>query len=54
VQRQPDIARAKQDLGWEPSTPLREGLARTIGDFRARLAAGESRNDYPSRRVSQP
>ncbi len=54
VQRQPDIARAKQDLGWEPSTALRDGLTRTIDDFRARLADGESKNDYPSRRVSQP
>jgi dTDP-glucose 4,6-dehydratase len=28
--RQPDIARARQVLGWEPMVPLREGLQRTI------------------------
>jgi dTDP-glucose 4,6-dehydratase len=29
-QRQPDITRAKQLLGWEPEVDLREGLRRTI------------------------
>jgi dTDP-glucose 4,6-dehydratase len=29
-QRQPDISRAKQLLGWEPQVDLREGLRRTI------------------------
>jgi dTDP-glucose 4,6-dehydratase len=29
-QRQPDISRAKQVLGWEPQIDLREGLQRTI------------------------
>jgi len=29
-QRQPDIGRAKQLLGWEPQVDLREGLRRTI------------------------
>jgi dTDP-glucose 4,6-dehydratase len=28
--RQPDITRARQLLGWEPETPLEEGLARTL------------------------
>jgi dTDP-glucose 4,6-dehydratase len=28
--RQPDIARAKQLLGWEPEVELRAGLERTI------------------------
>jgi len=36
-QRQPDIARAKAKLGWEPQTPLREGLTRTIGYFEKML-----------------
>ena len=31
--RQPDIARAKAVLGWEPKVPLRDGLARTIQYF---------------------
>jgi UDP-glucuronate decarboxylase len=53
VQRQPDIGRAKRNLGWEPVTPLREGLARTVADFRARLDAGESPADYSGRRARQ-
>jgi len=32
--RRPDITRAKQLLGWEPTTPLREGLRKTIDYFR--------------------
>ena len=38
VRRQPDITRAKATLGWEPTVPLAEGLARTIEYFRASLA----------------
>jgi UDP-glucuronate decarboxylase len=34
-QRQPDIALARQRLGWQPTTPLREGLKRTIEWFRS-------------------
>lgn len=36
-QRQPDITRAKETLGWEPRIPLREGLAKMIENFRERL-----------------
>jgi len=32
--RQPDISKARHVLGWEPSVPLEEGLARTIEYFR--------------------
>jgi UDP-glucuronate decarboxylase len=32
-QRRPDISRARQRLQWEPRTPLREGLAKTIAYF---------------------
>jgi len=32
-QRQPDIALAGDELSWQPSTPLREGLAKTIDYF---------------------
>jgi dTDP-glucose 4,6-dehydratase len=35
--RQPDIALARDVLGWEPKVPLDEGLRRTIGWFRAHL-----------------
>lgn len=34
MQRRPDIALAREKLGWEPAVPLREGLARTIDYFR--------------------
>jgi len=37
-QRKPDIAQAKQLLDWSPSTPLREGLTRTIAYFQSELA----------------
>jgi UDP-glucuronate decarboxylase len=36
-QRQPDITRAKEWLGWMPSIELEEGLQETIADFRDRL-----------------
>ena len=49
MQRRPDITRAKRNLGWEPTTQLREGLERTIEDFRARMRAGES-SSYSRRR----
>ena len=35
VRRQPDITRARNQLGWEPSIPLREGLERTFEYFRS-------------------
>ena len=38
-QRQPDITLARQKLSWEPKTPLREGLSRTIAYFDERLRA---------------
>jgi len=34
TQRQPDITRAKEKLGWEPKVALDEGLPRTIEYFR--------------------
>jgi UDP-glucuronate decarboxylase len=36
-QRQPDIAVAKKEFGWEPTVPLSEGLAKTIAYFREDL-----------------
>jgi dTDP-glucose 4,6-dehydratase len=32
--RKPDISRAKELLGWEPQVPVRDGLCRTIADYR--------------------
>jgi UDP-glucuronate decarboxylase len=39
TQRQPDITRAKTWLSWEPTINLKEGLEKTIADFRDRLVA---------------
>jgi dTDP-glucose 4,6-dehydratase len=36
--RRPDIARARELLGWEPKVDVREGVARTIEWFRAQRA----------------
>jgi len=38
LQRQPVIDRARQELGWEPSISLEQGLEPTIAYFRERLA----------------
>ena len=40
VRRRPDIALAKEKLGWEPTVPLREGLVPTITYFRELLKLG--------------
>ena len=37
-QRQPDIARAREKLGWEPKVPVQDGLTRTVEYFRQLLA----------------
>ena len=36
-QRQPNITRAQTALGWNPTIPLREGLKRTVDDFKGRV-----------------
>ncbi|MFN9351800.1 MAG: UDP-glucuronic acid decarboxylase family protein [Gemmatimonadota bacterium] len=36
--RQPDLTKARAQLGWEPRVPLREGLGHTIAYFREVLA----------------
>ena len=38
TRRQPDITRARQTLGWEPTIELKAGLAKTIEYFRGVLA----------------
>lgn len=40
MQRCPDIGRAREVLGWQPSVPLAEGLRRTIDDLESRLNEG--------------
>ena len=42
MRRQPDISKAKSELGWEPSIDFTTGLKKTIADFEGRLKAGES------------
>jgi UDP-glucuronate decarboxylase len=42
-QRQPDITRARDILGWEPTVGLDDGLDRTIDYFREFLRDGEPR-----------
>lgn len=39
LQRRPDIALAKEKLGWTPRVPLHEGLPKTIAYFKAQLAS---------------
>ena len=38
-QRQPDIALAKEKLGWTPTVQLDDGLKETLGYFRRLLSA---------------
>src|SRR5262249_8708230 len=47
IQRCPDIAEAKQILGWHPKTDLRDGLARTI-DYFDKLLGGRRRDENPA------
>jgi UDP-glucuronate decarboxylase len=39
-QRQPDIALARQKLGWEPRTQLAQGLPKTVAYFDSLLKSG--------------
>jgi UDP-glucuronate decarboxylase len=36
-QRKPNIRRAQEALGWNPTIPLRQGLERTVADFKKRI-----------------
>ena len=38
-QRRPDLTRARQLIGWNPVTPLDQGLLKTIAAFRSRSDA---------------
>jgi hypothetical protein len=54
AQRRPDISRAERLLDWSPKVELREGLLRTIANFRGRLGKSEeqgSRQRAISRRA---
>ena len=41
-QRQPDIAKAREILAWQPTVELREGLAKTIGYFDSMLTTSKA------------
>jgi len=41
-QRQPDIGLAQRTIGWQPSTPLKAGLEKTIAYFDALLKGSEA------------
>lgn len=45
-QRQPDLARTRATLGWEPKTQLREGLQKTIPYFEQLLRRGVEINTW--------
>jgi UDP-glucuronate decarboxylase len=47
TRRQPDISLARQHLGWEPATSLREGLAKTISWFKS-IKLGDFRPPTPN------
>jgi len=49
-QRQPDITRAEELLGWTPKVPLREGLKRTIEYFRHALDTDQAEAVTPLHR----
>lgn len=44
-QRNPDITRARELLGWEPNIGVEDGLRRTVHNFRERI---RRQNDRPS------
>lgn len=51
--RRPDITRAKSLLGWQPTTPLRRGLERTIDWFRMELRSNQVHEETgPALRVA--
>ena len=51
-QRQPDIGRAEAELGWRPTTSLRDGLAKTIDYFDELLRRGEDLHDIGGGRAA--
>jgi UDP-glucuronate decarboxylase len=54
TQRQPDIALAKERLGWEPTVKLRDGLGKTIDYFRSiNLESFRQPTDHTAHKSSQ-
>ncbi|XP_068333791.1 UDP-glucuronic acid decarboxylase 4-like [Pyrus communis] len=46
--RKPDISKAKELLGWEPTVPLRKGLPLMVTDFRQRIFGDSKDRDAGS------
>jgi len=53
-QRRPDITRARESLGWEPQTPLREGLEKTLTWFASRAKHQTQHDPSPTARSKRP
>jgi UDP-glucuronate decarboxylase len=51
TQRRPDINRAKELLGWEPTVQLRQGLERTVPYFAERLKRSTEHSTHNGRLV---
>jgi UDP-glucuronate decarboxylase len=51
ARRRPDISRARDLLGWQPSVDLAEGLQRTVAYFREALAADQEQPVPAARRA---
>jgi nucleoside-diphosphate-sugar epimerase len=47
TRRQPDIAKARAVLGWEPQVPLHEGLRRTIAWYAEQLGVALGAREVP-------
>ncbi len=52
IQRCPDISQAKRVLEWQPQTPLRPGLQRTIAYFDTLLSGQGGRSRQESRAIA--
>ena len=50
--RSPDITRARETLDWEPTTPLREGLVKTVAYFETLLRDGPGAAGEKSKRTN--
>ena len=49
--RKPDITKARKFLAWEPQVQLQDGLAKTIADFRDRMAENGTLSDQLDNRL---
>jgi len=52
--RRPDITRARESLEWEPQTPLREGLEKTLTWFASRAKGQTQLDPSPTARSKRP